>query len=393
MLVVSHLWPRTDWSNYGVFVADQVAALTKHCQVSIAVPVDRTVRRSEISPIMPFSSLKKFRLRTRPDLIPIKNVQIVEIPFRSRLFRGRFARDTALNLCEALKRAPVGDFDLVHAHTVFPDGLACSMWLEGKSIPLVITAHGSDVHSASNSVKKVLVPYLNQADFLVAVSRFLADNLVNSGVEKERVRIIPNGYPADRFTDNIPVPRSHRKLTFLGNLLPIKRVDLLIRALAYCKEDIVLDIAGDGDLRKSHETLVQKLGLGDRIQFLGIVPREKVPEFLAGSSLMCLVSLREGWPTVIFEALACGTPVLATAVGGIPEALSHPGLGTLVPVDITPQDLAQEIESALNFDWNRDFIREFAKKFTWDHIAGQLLELYREITPRRSAYSIQTLPL
>ena len=393
VLVVSHLWPRSDWLNYGVFVADQVSSLAKNCDVSVAVPVNRTIRRSELSPGGLLSGFHKYRKRTRPDLIPVKGVQLFTVPFRSRLFRETFVSDTARNLCEALKHVPLGNFDLVHAHTVFPDGLACTMWLEGKSTPLVITAHGSDVHSASDSVKKVLVPFLNQAEALVPVSRFLADKMVEFGIEKDQIHVISNGFPAEPFSDVDDSQRNPRKLAFLGNLLSIKRVDLLIRALALCEDDITLDIAGDGDLRKNLEGLVHKLGLEKRIRFLGVISREEVPGFLAGASLMCLVSLREGWPTVIFEALACGTPVLATAVGGVPEALSHPGLGSLVPVDISPESLAGEIESALKFEWNRQFIAEYARSYSWDEIVTKLIALYRDIAPKQSTDSIQELPL
>jgi len=160
---------------------------------------------------------------------------------------------------------------------------------------------------------------------------------------------------------------------------PPKRVELLISALARCRDDIVLDIAGDGPWRRKYEALVRELGLEDRVRFLGMMSHEDVPLFLAQAALMCLVSSKEGWPTVIFEALACGTPVLATAVGGVPEALEDPRLGTLVPADVSPERFAAQIEAALDSDWDHQFIKAFAFQHSWDELTDKLMALYQNL--------------
>ncbi|TKJ41549.1 hypothetical protein CEE37_03010 [candidate division LCP-89 bacterium B3_LCP] len=381
ILIVSHLWPRESWSNYGIFVSDQAAALTEHVDVTVAVPIDLTVRRSEISVLSVISGMDKYRKRTKPELISYPEIKLVEVPFKAALLRQKFTEKTIGNLSEALSSVSLGKFDLVHAHTIYPDGLACAQWLEEQKTPLVITAHGTDVHSISEGVLKLLDPLLHRADALVPVSNFLGDQLIKFGADKSQVRVIPNGFVAQQFSDVDDSHRDPRKIVLLGNLRPVKRVDILIRALQYCSEDIHLEIGGDGPSKKELENLVKKLDLQDRVKFLGLVPRKDVPSFFAQASLMCLVSSREGWPTVIFEALACGTPVLATSVGGVPEALSHAGLGQLVPPDINPEALAEEIESSLDFNWNRQFIRDYAGRFSWAEIAKQLMTLYRDILP------------
>lgn len=378
ILVVSHLWPRKDWLNFGIFVAEQVAALARKCEVTIAVPVDRTIRRGELNIAQLFTGFLRYRIRTRPELVPVTGIQLIEVPYHSGLLGKARPQATVENLQRSLECEFKESYDVVHAHTLFPDGLACAQWLNNGVIPLIVTAHGSDVHSISKGIKKIL-PDLQCADALIPVSRVLGEQLVELGFDSERIRVIPNGFPADRFADVDDSHRDSMKISYLGNLGAVKRVDLLIRALQYCREDIHLDIAGDGPSRKKLEALREALHLKDRVRFRGILPREAVPYFLAGSSLMCLVSSKEGWPTVIYEALACGTPVLATSVGGIPEALGDGNLGILVPETIDPVTLAGEIEAALEVDWDRQVMKQIAQRFSWEELSGRLVILYQEL--------------
>lgn len=391
-LIVSHLWPRSDWPWLGIFVADQVASLAKRCDVSVVAPVDRTIRRKEITPHELLSGLPKYRHRTRPEMLSLQGIQPLCVPFRARLFRETFAQSSVRRLAGALEQVSLDGVDLVHAHTIFPDGLACALWLEKRAIPLVVTIHGNDVYYIRAGARKAVRSLINQVDALVPVSRYLGDLLKEYGAEPARIHVIPNGFLSEPFKKAEDTNRNPKKLVYLGRLDAHKRLDLLIDALAQCQDDIVLDIAGDGFVRKNLEAQVRKLGLENRIRFLGTMPREDVPRFLAGAALMCLVSTREGWPTVIFEALACGTPVLATAVGGNPEALEPPGLGEVVPVDITADELAKKIESTIRFDWDRQFIKEHAFRHSWDEVAAQLAQLYSSLLEAQMPESSKVSP-
>lgn len=379
VLVVSHLWPRSNWQHLGVFVAEQVAPLAKRCKVSVIVPVDQRIRREELAPRQFLSGFSGYRQRVHPEIVPIANVGITTVAFRAAGLRDPFASVTARRLQRALQSVPLEEFDLVHAHTLFPDGLACALWLKNESIPLVVTAHGSDVHSIGMGVRRTLGTLFQRANALVSVSQFLKDRLLEFGAAVERIHVIPNGFPSALFAAVDDARRNPVRIAYLGRLDKIKRVDLLIRSMAHCRREIVLDIAGDGACRKNYEALVNTLGLKDRVRFLGMLPRSEVPQFLAGAALMCLVSQKEGWPTVILEALACGTPVLATAVGGIPEALEDPALGRLVPVNATPITLAKEIERALDYEWNRQFLKDRAMQCSWDVVAERLHAIYEDL--------------
>ncbi len=99
---------------------------------------------------------------------------------------------------------------------------------------------------------------------------------------------------------------------------------------------------------------------------------------------MSLVSEKEGWPTVIFESLACGTPVLATAVGGIPEALADPNLGTLIPAEIDPEKLSMQVQAALDRRWDHAAIRRNALNYAWPALASRIFELYQKLVGAKS---------
>ncbi len=391
ILVVSHLWPRRDWSNFGAFVSEQTAALAQRCDVSVAVPVDRTARRGEINLGQLLSGFKRYRYRTRPDLILVNELEPVEIAFHSGIMDQAKVPKAVDSLSRALDENFDESFDVVHAHTLFPDGMACARWLDKSDTPLVVTAHGSDVHSIPEGVRRGLASVINRADAVIPVSGFLRGELTKLGFEEDRLRVIPNGFPGHLFAGVEDSYRDTEKIVFLGNLRDVKRVDLLIRAIPYLPRAVHLEIAGEGPSRVRLERLVAELRLEDRVSFHGIIARRDVPRFLAGAALMCLVSSKEGWPTVIYEALVCGTPVLATSVGGVPEALADPGLGVLIPDTTDPEALAGEIRDALAREWDRQHIMQTAQQFSWDELSKKIMTLYQGLMGDRNTHSAASL--
>ncbi len=387
VLLISHLWPRRDFPHLGIFVADQAAELARQCELEVISPLDLTPRLEEITLREIFAGFIKYHLRTSPVYNEINGIKPVTLPFRAGFLRRSLAAGAAQRLADALQRIRLETFDVVHAHTLFPDGLACSLWLNSQPIPLIVTAHGSDVHSMSAGLRNSLGGILNRADRIIAVSRALQNRLLELGAAAERLEFLPNGYSTELFDLREHPDRDPHLVVFLGRLSEIKRVDLLIRAIRHCREEIRLAIAGDGPDRGRLEALVDHLRLRGRVQFLGVVPRDEVPAFLSRAALLCLVSRREGWPTVIFESLACGTPVLATEVGGIPEALCRADYGELVPVDVKPAELARRIQAALSKKWNAEALRSYARGFSWEMLTQKLFMLYRNLIEEKSGKS------
>ncbi len=379
VLFISHLWPRKGAIYLAAWVPEQIAALAAKCEVSIVAPVDRTIRREEVNFSGLFSGFRGYRERAYPELMTLKDIPIETRPYYGIIPRKIFAKTTAKNLEKALSNVSLDGIDLVHVHTLFPDGIACARWMADKKIPLVATTHSNDVPADLGVLKEAMREFFRRVDALIIVCRKQGEQLEAIGADPERIHFIPNGFLAATYQNIDDSERNSRRIAYLGRLHPVKRVDLLIKALAECPSDITLEIAGDGPEEKKLKFLARNLNLQDRVRFLKAVPREKIPQFLAETALLCIVSDREGWPTVINEALACGTPILSTAVGGVPEALQDPKLGTLIPVDISPGQLSKKIVSCLAINWDRQYIREHAFRFTWEKISTQILDLYRHV--------------
>jgi teichuronic acid biosynthesis glycosyltransferase TuaC len=120
---------------------------------------------------------------------------------------------------------------------------------------------------------------------------------------------------------------------------------------------------------------VARLGLTRRVRFLGATRAETLAEYMSAADVFCLASTNEGWPNVVHEALACGTPVVATDVGAIPEMLAGGGRGLIVPVNDAPS-LQRALDEALRIQWSRQEISTWARSRCWSDVAA---EIYAEM--------------
>jgi glycosyltransferase involved in cell wall biosynthesis len=151
---------------------------------------------------------------------------------------------------------------------------------------------------------------------------------------------------------------------------------LTIRAVEQIRDQfpsLRLYIIGEGRYRAELERLIKSLNLQDRVYVLGKRPNEELPFWFAAASLSCLASSREGWPNAVTESLACGTPVVATRVGGIPEIVNKPELGTLV--EQTSESIAAGIMQVLRSNWDRGAISREASARTWETVAMEVEEV------------------
>jgi glycosyltransferase involved in cell wall biosynthesis len=159
----------------------------------------------------------------------------------------------------------------------------------------------------------------------------------------------------------------------VGSLIESKGHHLLIAAVAKLSESfpkLRLYVLGEGVCRAKLEELVREKKLQDRVLFPGNRPNEELSLWFSAANLSCLVSSREGWPNVISESLACGTPVLATSAGGIPEIISSPELGIFVERDV--DSIAAGLEQALARTWNRVEIARQSGSRSWDTVAEEV---------------------
>ncbi|MBK9607621.1 MAG: glycosyltransferase [Betaproteobacteria bacterium] len=259
----------------------------------------------------------------------------------------------------------------------YPDAVAAAIigWL--SATPVLMKVHGSDVNDYLNEPAKrwQFLAAARRCRTVMCASAALRQQLVDAGLEPDRVVVNYNGVDAARFKprDRCEARRSldlmveGRLLLFVGNLKVTKGcVDLMEAFVVLAAEDarVMLVFIGDGEARAQLDALASRAGLGGRVRMLGKCTHAELPAWFSAADLLCLPSHNEGVPNVVLEAMACGVPVVATRVGGVPEVLPD-FAGELVDL-ADPSALVAALKRALQHDWNAARIVEHAQQFSWD---------------------------
>jgi len=229
----------------------------------------------------------------------------------------------------------VRQYDLIHAQFTLAAGAA----VLGSSIhrrPVVATIHGSDIFQAASAPIGGLYTRwtLKNCRKVVAVSSVLRQSAIELGIPSSHCVVIPNSVDTDYFF--VPADQLQGReqiILFVGSLIKRKGVDILLKALVKTLRiapEALCVIAGEGPEQGHLESLAHELGISERIQFLGMIDRTHVRIWMQRAKVLVLPSTEEGQGVVMLEAMACGTPVIGTSVGGIPEVLTSE-VGWLVP--------------------------------------------------------------
>ncbi|MEM5777302.1 MAG: glycosyltransferase [Candidatus Aenigmatarchaeota archaeon] len=304
----------------------------------------------------------------------------------SELINLKLANKSSLNTINKLNL----NFDLIHAHFLSYGYIGSHLKLNyGK--PLVVTLHGHDAYDTPFRKEwcKVARFVLSNSDAIITPSEFNAKKLVNFGVSHNKINVIPNGYdenlfyyiPFEKARNMLRLPLNIKILVSIASLVPAKGYEYLIEAMKIVvkqHEDVILIICGNGPLMKKLVKMIDKLKLKEKIFIIGRRPHYEIPLWLNASNAFVLSSVKEGFPTVIPEAMACGKPVIATKVGGIPEAISEPSLGMLVDSK-NPEALAFGIIEAIQKKWDPEPIIIHAKKYSYSNIIRHIINIYQRV--------------
>ena len=282
-------------------------------------------------------------------------------------------------------RAQSGDFDLIDAHYFYPDGVAAVMLGKAMRKPVVITARGTDVNLIPRyRLPRSMIRYAaSRAAGIIAVSQALKDGLIGLGIPGPKVRVLRNGvdlelfHPVDRSAARAQLGLSGPTLLSVGHLIERKGHDLVIGALPALPQFSLL-IVGEGPERSALEALAVSLGVADRVRFLGTFAQDRLMEVYSAADTLVLASSREGWPNVLLEAMACGTPVVASNVWGNPEAVAGPEAGELMP-ERTLVGVATAVEKLFQRGIDRTATRHYAEKFSWEETTTGQIQLFWEI--------------
>ncbi len=282
-------------------------------------------------------------------------------------------------------------FDCIDAHYAFPDGLAAVLIGRSLGIPVVVSARGTDIHTFQSfpTIRPQIRWTLRHAAHVIAVSDSLAAIMLNLEPSLRRTQTIGNGVDSGRFfpenqlvaRDKLGLAVGDRIIVSVAALKHVKGPDLLVRAAALLKKSFarckVLFVGAGAELA-SLQKLALQLNCADICQFVGPVPNEQLKTYYSAADVSCLASRNEGWPNVILESLACGTPVVATGVGEVRRLLANPEFG--IVVDPTPEAIQEGLSQALQQRWNTETLSAFAQGHTWENVAAQVEAVLKQAT-------------
>lgn len=263
-------------------------------------------------------------------------------------------------------------------------------------VPTLITACGSDVYTAPNQpgIRPLVQQALAGATMLVAVSESLAQGLRDLGADPAKIRVIPYGIDGVRFAPDaagrdairaqLGLGAGDRLVLAVGRLHPNKGHDLLIEAAARIGDPHVrFAIIGEGSERANLEDRIRRHGLEARVTLVGAIANERLASWYSSADLFSLASRAEGHPNVLIEALSCGTPAVATAVGAVPEMIV-PSCGFLIrphDVDALVLGIQAGLAAVRDLLWTRETVRAAVSR-TWKDVAEETVAVFRETVRR-----------
>jgi teichuronic acid biosynthesis glycosyltransferase TuaC len=340
-LIVTKIFPNSVEPLSSPFNRQQFAALSRLCDVEVLATIPWFPGASVFGRWSAAGRLCGVPAEERIDGLRVRHPRFAFVPKVGHAFSGAlYAASLATTILPYRGRV-----DVVLGAWAYPDGFASIVIADLLGVPAVIKLHGSDINLLANSPapRRRLSWALGRAARVVAVSRALADEASKLGAEPERIDVVPNGL--DRSTFRVGDRAAARRtlglsvegplVLYVGHLSEAKGVLDLLAAFKLAGSRLAgarLVLVGDGAGSSKCRARARELDVP--ATFVGEQPHGSIPTWLTACDLLALPSWNEGMPNVVLEALACGRPVVATDVGGIPEVVTE-SVGALVP----PRDL------------------------------------------------------
>lgn len=277
-------------------------------------------------------------------------------------------------------------FDLIHAHYTWPSGVVAVEMKKEFKVPVVITEHTSTTfRNAIENKDPIYLKTWKACDAIIRVRKGDICDFIMLGINKDKIYHVPNGYDPNKMKnvskqssrEKLELPQDKRILFNLANLVPCKGHRYLIEAIEEVlniRKDILCIIGGKGPLKKSLEKQIKPMK--NFIKLLGFIPQNEIQYWFNAADIFVLSSISESFGIVQIEAMACGKPIVATINGGSEEIIISEDYGLLCE-PAKPKELANKILIALEKDWDREKILKYVKRFTWDNIAKEIMEIYK----------------
>lgn len=387
ILTFTSLFPNSSDETLGVFIYQRMAHVNRRPgnQVCVVAPVPyfpRWLRSSK------WGALGSIPRMERIGELTVYHPRYLLLPKISMYFHGLLMFLGSFLLVRKLQKQ--NRFDCIDGHYIYPDCFAAVLMGKLLGLPVVASARGTDINlfPSFRLLRPMIRWTLKNTAGNIAVCKALADEMIGLAAPRERTTVIGNGVDVDRFTpveqkkarQELSIPQDAQVAVAVGALIPRKGYQFLIPAIARIAErhpQLVVFIVGKGDAEKLREQ-ARACHVQDRIVFAGGRPNQELPLWYSAADVSCLVSSREGWPNVVLESLACGTPVVATGLWGVPEILVSPELGTMVAQDA--EAIGDGLSAALGRRWDRGAIIRYARTRTWETVAGEVEKYLLQIS-------------
>jgi glycosyltransferase involved in cell wall biosynthesis len=276
--------------------------------------------------------------------------------------------------------------DCILSYWVHPDGAVAARLARRLQIPSAVIVGGSDVlvlPRQGGARRRSILRALHSIDAVITVGQHLADATVALGIPARKVHVVYQGVDTEVFSPGsmtaarrrLGLAEHGKVLVAVGSLLPVKGIDVLLQALSSLRKkrsDVQLCLVGKGASRADLEAQAAKLGLRDAVRFVGSVEQSQLPDWYRAADVTVLASRSEGVPNVLRESLACGTPFVATSVGGVYEIAAGTMNRVVAPED--PVALERAIEATLE-EPRPDVPAD--RLMTWDESTRQMLDVLR----------------
>ena len=389
ILMLTRLFPSQAFPSFGTFCMERAKALSAHADVRVMVPTPY------YPPWLPGKpEWKKWGNVERDAIVP-PGVQVTyprygSIPGAATWFQGVAMAHSVRQ--ELAARYKGWHPDVIDAHFAFPDGYAAVKLGHALAVPTVVTCHGSDLRQYPHIpiAGRMTRWTLCNASRVISVSTDLLNNSIALGCPRERAVFLSNGVDPDKFRvlsqdkcrQQLGLPLDRKIGVQVAALIDVKDQSLVLQALALMRHQEkalpLIVFVGDGPNRPKLVEEARQLGLRQDVMFIGQRPHAEVATWMSAADWLLLSSKAEGWPTVYFEAMACGRPVITTNVSSAKDAIIQADYGTVVELR-SLEAFATAINNAMAIAYDSFTIRAYAEKHSWTQWAKRAMTIYSKI--------------
>lgn len=400
VLSLSTEFPNPSEPGKGLFVRARLAAIRARTSLSVVAPVAMLDYANPHGNLLAASHIPRDR---RDGAMEVLHPRWLYPP-KGGWMNAFFLCIRLLPVLIKLLARRTLDFDVIDAHFAHPEGIAAVALGRIVGRPVFITIRGSELRYRSQRSKRFWMSWaLRRADRVIAVSEGLRALAIDLGADPRRVRTVPNGIDAGMFYRRDRgvcrtlhgIAPDERIILCAGDLAELKGFHRAITAVKNLNDRgltaRLLIAGGVGRSGRYAETLRQQVasdGLADRVTFLGEATQPVLAELMSSADVFCLASRTEGWPNVVNEALACGTPVVATDVGAVRQMIVSDRLGAIVPLqdgEASIDGLTEALRMALTRSWDHEEIAAHGRSRSWSQVADDVLEEMRAVMAERAS--------